>query len=92
MLFEQTFKNITSMSFKRKYFTHQLTLKTDFDNVRDHGVRLNESLSVMNIEFEYSNLYDDIKVIGVLDTIEKSFGGKGQKTIVLLCEGIKKVE
>ena len=31
------------MSLKRKYFTHQLTLKTDFDNVRDHGVRLNSS-------------------------------------------------
>ncbi len=74
---------------KKTYFTYQVIYSTrDIEKMGDHTKILNERLSTLN--FSFNHMYDEMRVIGVMNELTFPDGNYLKKSIILLCEGIKK--
>ena len=74
---------------KKTYFTYQVIYSTrDIEKMGDHNNILRESLSSLN--FTYNEMYDEMRVISVMNELTFPDGNYLKKSIILLCEGIRK--
>jgi hypothetical protein len=77
---------------KKEFFTTGISFSTrDIDKVLDHSNIINDKVDI-KLNQLLNNRYDDLKVICVLNELSFPDGNFTRKSIVLLCEGIKKEE
>ena len=77
---------------KKEFFTTGINFSTrDIDKVMDHSNIINDNVN-FKLNLFLNNKYDDLKVICVLNELSFPDGNYTKKSIVLLCEGIKKEE
>lgn len=74
---------------KKTYFTYPIIYSTrEIEKMGDHNKILREGLSLLNNSF--NEMYDEMKVVGIMDELTYPDGNYMKKSIILLCEGIKK--
>lgn len=77
---------------KKEFFTTGINFSTrDIEKVMDHSNIINDKVNI-KLNQILNNKYDDLKVICVLNELSFPDGNYTKKSIVLLCEGIKKEE
>lgn len=76
---------------KKSYFTYQIIFSTrDIENFGYHDIILQEKL--LRLNSLHNEIYEEMRVIGVLNELTFPDGNFLKKSIILLCECNKKEE